>query len=382
MIDADTGEARALEGAATGATGDAATQVADLWDVPDPLAAAGWDETVAQRLAPLLTGDRRPARVARIEYGGCHLVTDLGRRPGVSRLPRASTFDDDRFDTPLAVGDWVAVERDQSDDRLLVVGVAPRDRRIGRRDPSRELLEQVLAANVAAVVVVHALDRPLRPGRIERSLVLAHEGGARPIVVATKIDLGFPQEWKAVRDATPPGTPAVAVSKRDGRGLGELLSLLPQGQTTALIGESGAGKSSIINALLGEHVLATGAVRTTDAKGRHTTTARELVPLSDGHGTCLLDTPGTRELGMVRDSGGLAEAFADIEALAAQCRFADCRHDREAGCAVLAAVEAGELSDGRRRSFLELREEIEDLETKREARERRIGEGRRPPREQ
>jgi len=353
--------------------------VADLWDLEDPLVAAGWDDEIAELLEPSLEGARRPARVARIEYGGCHLVTADGRRPGVARLPRASTFDDDRADTPLAVGDWVAVEPDRSDDRLLVVDVAPRQRRIGRRDPSRELLEQVLAANVAAVLVVHPLDRPLRPGRIERSLVLAYEGGVLPIVVATKIDLDPPGAWRAVQDAVPPGTSAVAVSKRDGRGLNDLLALLPRRATTALIGESGAGKSSIINSLLGQDVLATGSVRATDAKGRHTTTARELVPL-DGRGTCLLDTPGTRELGMVRDTGGLAAAFADIADLGERCRFADCRHDREAGCAVLAAVADGALPASRHRSFLELRGEIEELDAKREDRERRLGEGRRPRR--
>ncbi|MCK9248885.1 MAG: ribosome small subunit-dependent GTPase A [Solirubrobacteraceae bacterium] len=351
--------------------------VTDLWDVDDPLGAAGWDAEVASRLEPLLTGDRLPARVARIEYGGCHLVTPAGRRPGVARLPRASALpDDDRRDTPLAVGDWVATERDASDDRLLVVAVAERRRRVGRRDPSRELLEQVLASDVAAVLVVHALDRPLRPGRIERALVLAHEGGVRPIVVATKADLDLPDAWKAVRDSAPPGTPVVAVSKRDLRGFDALAALLPRGVTTGLIGESGAGKSSIVNVLLGSEVLAIGDVRGTDAKGRHTTTARELVPL--GGGTCLLDTPGTRELGLVRDTGGLAAAFADVSGLAGRCRFADCRHDREAGCAVHAAIDAGELDDARRRSFLDLRAEIEELDAKREARERRLGEGRRP----
>lgn len=350
--------------------------MSDLWDGPDPLAEAGWNEEVASDLEPLLTGNRLPARVARIEYGGCHLVTAIGRRPGVGRLGRTAHFEDDRASTPLAVGDWVATERDSSDDRLLAVAVAPRRRRIGRRDPSRELLEQVLASNVAAVLVVHALDRPLRPSRIERSLVLAHEGGVQPIVVATKADLDLPVEWQALQDEIPPGTPVVAVSKRDGRGFDQLLELLPRGETTALIGESGAGKSSIVNALLGRELLATAAVRSTDAKGRHTTTARELVPL--GGGTCLLDTPGTRELGLVRDTGGLAAAFVDIDELAPQCRFADCRHDREAGCAVLAAVEAGDLPEARRKSFLELREEIEELDTKRTDREQRLGEGRRP----
>jgi ribosome biogenesis GTPase len=350
--------------------------MSDLWDLDDPLAAAGLDDEIRQRLDPLLTGDRRPARVARIEYGGCHLVTADGRRPGVARLGRTSVYGDDRSSTPLAVGDWVAAEHDDTKDRLLAVEVMPRAQRIGRRDPSRELLEQVLASNCAAVLVVHALDRPLRPSRIERSLVLAHEGGVQPIVVATKADLDLPDEWAAVQAEVPKGTPVVAVSKRDGRGFDQLVSLLPPGRTTALIGESGAGKSSIVNALLGAEVLATAAVRGSDAKGRHTTTARELVPL--GGGTCLLDTPGTRELGLVRDTGGLAAAFVDIDELAIDCRFADCRHDGEAGCAVQAAIDAGEIADARRRSFVELRAEIEELDEKRTAREQRIGEGRRP----
>ncbi|MDO9408552.1 ribosome small subunit-dependent GTPase A [Patulibacter sp.] len=350
--------------------------VADLWDLPDPLSAAGWNDAVAADMAPYLTGGRQPARVARIEYGGCHLVTAHGRSPGVGRLGRTSALDDDRSDTPLAVGDWVATERDKSDDRLLAVAVGPRHRLVGRRDPSRELLEQVLASNVDAVLVVHALDRPLRPSRIERSLVIAHEGDVQPIVVATKADLDLPAEWRALQDEIPPGTPVVAVSKRDGRGFDELEALLPRGGTTGLIGESGAGKSSIVNALLGRELLATGAVRGTDAKGRHTTTARELVPL--GGGTCLLDTPGTRELGLVRDTGGLDAAFVDVVQLAGACRFADCRHDREAGCAVLGAVADGKLPEARRVSYLELRAEIEELDEKRENRERRIGEGRRP----
>ncbi|MBF6621532.1 MAG: ribosome small subunit-dependent GTPase A [Patulibacter sp.] len=350
--------------------------MSDLWDLDDPLAAAGLNDEIRERLGPLLTGDRQPARVARIEYGGCHLVTADGRRPGVARLGRTSVYDDDRSSTPLAVGDWVAAEYDDTKDRLLAVEVMPREQRIGRRDPSRELLEQVLASNCAAVLVVHALDRPLRPSRIERSLVLAHEGGVEPIVVATKADLDLPEEWAAVQAEVPKGTPVVAVSKRDGRGFDDLTSLLPAGRTTALIGESGAGKSSIVNALLGAEVLATAAVRGSDAKGRHTTTARELVPL--GGGTCLLDTPGTRELGLVRDTGGLAAAFVDIDELAIDCRFANCRHDGEAGCAVQAAIEAGEIADARRRSFVELRAEIEELDEKRVAREQRIGEGRRP----
>jgi ribosome biogenesis GTPase / thiamine phosphate phosphatase len=352
--------------------------VADLWDLDDPLRAAGWNDDVARDLEPYLTGDRLPARVARIEYGGCHLVTADGRTPGVGRLGRTSELEDDRSDTPLAVGDWVATERDKSDDRLLAVAVGPRHRLIGRRDPSRELLEQVLASNVEAVLVVHALDRPLRPSRIERSLVIAHEGDVRPIVVATKADLDLPDAWRALRDEIPPGTPVVAVSKRDGRGFDELEALLPEGGTTALIGESGAGKSSIVNALLGRELLATGAVRGTDAKGRHTTTARELVPLHGG--TCLLDTPGTRELGLVRDTGGLDAAFVDVVELGHGCRFTDCRHDREAGCAVLGAVAAGALPEARRASYLELRAEIEELDDKREKREQRLGEGRRPRR--
>jgi ribosome biogenesis GTPase len=350
--------------------------VADLWDLSDPLAAAGWDDAVAESLEPYLTKGRIPARVARIEYGGIHLVTADGRRPGVGRLGRTSQLDDDRSDTPLAVGDWVATERDKSKDRLLAVAVAPRHQWLGRRDPSRELLEQVLASWCEAVLVVHALDRPLRPSRIERSIVIAHEGDVQPIVVATKADLDLPDAWQALQDEIPPGTPVVAVSKRDGRGFDELEALLPRGGTTALIGESGAGKSSIVNALVGREVLATGAVRSTDAKGRHTTTARELVPL--GGGTCLLDTPGTRELGLVRDTGGLDLAFVDVVDLGTRCRFTDCRHDKEDGCAVLAAVAAGTLPEARRRSYLELRAEIEDLDQKREDRERRLGEGKRP----
>jgi len=280
---------------------------------------------------------------------------------------------------PPAVGDWVAVEREGSSS--AIVAVAPRHGVIIRRDPADRVSAQVVAANVDTVFCVFGLDRELRPRRVERVLVLVHEGGARPVVVLTKGDLADAAERvqaaTSVIEAVGPGTTVCVVSSRTGRGLDRLGPYLQPGATAALLGESGAGKSSLVNALVGVEEARVGAVRGRDRRGRHTTTARRLFPLAGG--AALIDTPGLRALGLWDGAEGVDEAFPDVALCAERCRFRDCRHLDEPGCAVVAAVEGGTLEQARLDAYRALRAEMGTIEARKEAGRRLRGEGRRPP---
>ncbi|HTI38612.1 MAG TPA: ribosome small subunit-dependent GTPase A [Vicinamibacterales bacterium] len=260
-----------------------------------------------------------------------------------------------RSDFP-AVGDWVAVE--QADDRdVRVHAVLPRKAKFSRRAAGDVTEEQIVAANVDVVLLVSGLDFDFNPRRIERYLLTAWDSGASPVVVLNKADL--------VDDVTPfveevaplaAGVPVVPVSTRIPESIETLRSFLGRGRTGAMLGSSGVGKSSIVNALLGEDRLRTREVRQSDSRGRHTSTARELLLLPD-HSGILIDTPGMRELQLWDSADSMGSAFTDIEALAAGCRFRDCRHSGEPGCAVGAAVETGRLSPIRLESFQKLQAE-------------------------
>ena len=239
----------------------------------------------------------------------------------------------------LVAGDWVAT----GDGRL--VAVLERRTLLARRAAGRADAVQPIAANVDVVVAVQGLDRPLRIRRLHRALALARDAGATPVVVLAKADLDDQAASRALAAEAALGVDVHAVSARTGHGLDALAALAAPDRTLVLIGESGAGKSSLVNALAGTEVLAVRDVRDGDAKGRHTTTARHLVPLPGGG--CLIDTPGVRELGLWSSQEGVAATFSDITALAADCRFSDCRHDGEPGCAVARAVEEGRLDRAR-----------------------------------
>jgi ribosome biogenesis GTPase len=235
----------------------------------------------------------------------------------------------------------------------------------------------VVAANVDTVFCVFGLDRPLPPRRLERLLVLVHEGQARPVIVLTKADIAkLADQAAAAIDAVGGGAASHTVSVVTGEGLGELTTYLHPAGTVALLGASGAGKSSLLNTLAGVEHQDVGEVRAGDRRGRHTTTARQLVAAHGGG--CLIDTPGMRALGLWDADDGLTDAFPDIERLAESCRFRDCHHDVEPGCAVRAAVDAGTLDGKRYDSFLALRAELVDVETKLVDRQRARGEGARP----
>jgi ribosome biogenesis GTPase len=297
----------------------------------------GWDDRVAARLADLTSPDALPARVLRVERDECLVTTGTAeRRARAKVLP--------------AVGDWVAVR--DSEELASVVAVADRWSQLTRRDP--EGLTQVLAANVDVVFVTAPADR-LSLARVERETAMAWDSGARPVVLLTKSDVAPPGLEEEVRSRVL-GVSVIATSVVLGEGVEGVRDELRPARTAVLLGPSGAGKSSIVNALLGQKVLRIAAVREQDHRGRHTTSARQLLVVPTGG--VLIDTPGLRSLSLGEDHGGVAATFPEIETLALSCRFDDCRHDQEPGCAVLAAVEAGSLDGDRLASYRKLWREL------------------------
>ena len=281
-------------------------------------------------------------------------------------------------DIAPVTGDWVEVA-DEDGLGVVITRVFDRVTSVSRRDPAERDLEQVLAANADVVGVVHGLDRSLPPGRLERLVVVAHKSGAEPLILLTKADDVHDPDTEAIVRSVARDIPVVVTSIVDGRGLDELLDHLGSGRTLALIGASGVGKSALVNALVGEDLLDVGEVRASDAKGRHTTTARELVLLPGDRGL-LLDTPGIRAIGLWEAEWALELVFGDLEELASRCRFGDCAHDAEPGCAIVSAVDDG-LVDGRRvERYRALARELaaqREREEERERREKKAGPGRR-----
>lgn len=306
----------------------------------DPLVPFGWTEAVAAQYLPLLDADCVPARIVRMDRGECDVVTPTG--PARATCPPANSPV-----SGLCTGDWVSL-----DPRSHVRARLPRRTAIARSAASGRSEGQVLAANVDTVLICAPADGDVDLGRIERMLALVWESGAQPVVVLTKADTTEDLPLDEVR-AVAPGASVLAVSATAGFGLDVLVAVLDG--TVALLGASGAGKSTLANALLGAEVFATDAVRAADKKGRHTTVHRELRPLPTG-GT-LIDTPGLRGVGLWDAAEGISRTFSDIEELAADCRFADCAHDAEPGCAVRAAVESGEVPERRVRSYRKLGKE-------------------------
>ncbi|AOW93761.1 ribosome small subunit-dependent GTPase A [Rhodococcus sp. WMMA185] len=318
---------------------------------PGQLLSYGWNDTLSDTFDNYLTDHREPGRVIRVHRGQCDVATPRG-------ISSALTADH-----VLCTGDWVTLGA--HGDEIAVADLLPRSSTIVRSSASGRSEGQLLATNVDTVVIAAALDTALDLGRIERLLALAWESGAQPVVALTKSDIAsdVPTAISEV-SAAAPGATVIAVSGDTGDGVDVLTAVLTG--TIALIGPSGAGKSTLANALLGEDLLATGRVRDGDNKGRHTTAHRELVPLP--HGGTLIDTPGLRGVGMWDASDGIDKTFPEIDELAAQCRFDDCAHESEPGCAVRGAIERGELPERRLASYRKLIRENRRIEARTDAR--------------
>ncbi|MEO6154569.1 MAG: ribosome small subunit-dependent GTPase A, partial [Thermomonas sp.] len=253
-----------------------------------------------------------------------------------------------------AVGDWVLIEG-EAPNGLSIVALLPRFSAIKRGAAGEHYKQQVIGANIDTVFVVCGLDADFNPRRIERYLMLVGGSGVQPVVVLTKADKPGTERDAAVEELRALDVPVFAVNAKDRVSVASLDPWLGAGQSIVLVGSSGAGKSTLTNTLLGTEKMKTGAVRENDDRGRHTTTHRALIPLPSG--ACMIDTPGMRELKPTGEED-VAESFTDIEALAAQCRFRDCKHAREPGCAVRAAIEADTIDGERVANFLKLRDEI------------------------
>ncbi len=324
-------------------------------DVPDAtLVALGWDSPWAEAFAPFAAEGLRPARVVAVHRETSVVRDGRGDRPaGVSGSFRFGALA--RVDFPT-VGDWVALDGD------VIGAILPR-RSVFRRmapDATRRGAnlddEQIMAANIDVALLVAGLDDDFNLRRIERYLAVAWSSSVTPVVVLNKADLADDVDGRLVAvEAIAPGVSTVAVSAWTGAGLDGLRSHLRTGATAAILGSSGVGKSTLVNALLGEDRQATAEVRASDSRGRHTTTHRELFELPGG--ALLVDTPGIRALEVLGAEGGVDTAFDDVADLALACRFSDCRHEGEPGCAIRAALADGRLSDDRLASHRKLERE-------------------------
>ena len=310
-----------------------------------------------------------PARVVSVHRDGFVVWTAEGERTAeLSGRMRHQGADD--AERP-AIGDWVAVRLSPGDGASIVHGVLPRRTHLVRKVPGALTAVQVVAANVDVILIVAGLDGDYNPRRLERALVLAWDGGAQPVILLNKADLLAPAEVAARVRATEevaPGVSVRAVSAATGEGLDGFERSLAPGRTAALIGSSGVGKSTLVNRLLGADHQRTAAVRASDARGRHTTTHRELLRLPGG--ALLIDTPGLRELQLWAGPDALEGTFAEVERLAASCRFADCAHEGEPGCAVIRAAAEGTLSPARLESYRKLQRELRYLALRQDERGR------------
>jgi ribosome biogenesis GTPase / thiamine phosphate phosphatase len=368
----------------------------------DVLTPMGWTDQrsieFAELVARRITDDPNampiePARVIRQDRGAWHVISPSGALIADLRGRVRSEV------TPLevpTVGDWVAISPRTNEGSASIEATLSRTSSLLRHAAGGTTTAQIVAANVDVVIITVPITSPPNPRRVERQLAMTAQSGARAVIVVTKIDLvegngatSTPVTATPVTaqsdEATPSGsasvadryhwisevalnTPVIALDAKHGAVVETLAPWLTPGSTLVLIGPSGAGKSTLANSLLGTEQLATGSVRTSDTRGRHTTTWRELVTLPCG--ALLIDTPGTRELGLWDADEGLADTFDDLSTIADECRFGNCGHSNEPGCAIVAALKAGTIDVGRVESWAKLRAELAQRETREVERQR------------
>jgi ribosome biogenesis GTPase len=322
---------------------------------PGSLGALGWDAGWVETFAPFAADGLQPARVVAVHRETSVVRDGTDDRPvGVSGAFRFAALSHSDYPT---VGDWVALDGE------VVAAVLPRRSAFSRMAPDATRRgsglddEQIMASNIDVALLVAGLDNDFNLRRIERYLAVAWSSSIVPVVVLNKADLADDVDGRLVAvDAIAPGVATIAVSAWTGMGLDALRAHLLPGETAAILGSSGVGKSTLVNALLGEDRQATAAVRGSDSRGRHTTTHRELFELPGG--ALLVDTPGIRSLEVLGADEGVEAAFDDVVDLAATCRFSNCRHEGEPGCAVRAALADGRLTDDRLASHRKMEREL------------------------
>ncbi|MGM9972426.1 MAG: ribosome small subunit-dependent GTPase A [Clostridiaceae bacterium] len=313
-------------------------------------------------------GDLIPGRITAVHRGSYELVSALGFTSGI--LKSSIYYNINQEELYPTVGDFVLFHYNPYGESLITETL-PRKSCFTRRDPDKGRGEQAIAANFDYVFIVTSLNHDFNPKRLERYVTEAWQSGGNPIIVLTKADLkpSFREEINTTATIAP-GVPLYAISTFTGYGLGELSSLLKPGNTIVLLGSSGVGKSSLVNALAGEELMKVSCIREDDSKGRHTTTHRQLISLSNG--ITVIDTPGMRSLGMWDVSKGLSETFIEIQELINQCKFSDCTHTSEPGCAIKEALSTGALSEDRYLSYIKLKKEARFIERKENSQKRKL----------
>ena len=315
----------------------------------------GWNDFFAAQFAENENAALLPARVIEELKGHYRVLSESGEY--LVKVAGSMRFDaGERGDFP-AVGDWVGIEPLNDKGRATIQALVPRRTKLSRKVAGRRNDEQILAANVDTVFIVAALNQELNLRRIERYAALAWDSGARPVVLLNKADLADDPSALALEvTAAVPGVDVHAVSCVTRAGFADFDKHLVEGQTCVFLGSSGVGKSTLVNALLGNAAQSTGPVRASDDRGRHTTTSRHLFVLPQG--AIVIDTPGMRELQLWGGETGVAVAFDDLETTAQTCKFRDCKHESEPGCAVRAAIASGELDAGRLANYQKLEAEM------------------------
>ncbi|MBW8015034.1 MAG: ribosome small subunit-dependent GTPase A [Planctomycetes bacterium] len=323
----------------------------------------GWNRFFEEHFTDHKQKGLVPARVIREHKHIYQVHTEDG--PLTAALAGKIDYDaQTKADYPT-VGDWVAVKLIPNEDKAVIRAILPRKSKFTRKSVAKADEEQVIAVNIETVFLVTAFDEDFNLRRIERYLVLAWDSGADPVIILNKSDLCDDVEYYISQiKFVAPDVPIHTICATEGKGIEPLFEYLGSGKTVSLLGSSGVGKSTIINTILGIERLAVAPVREDDSKGRHTTTHRELILLPQGG--AMIDNPGMRQLHLWVDQDGIKRAFEDIELLAENCKFRDCTHDHEPGCAVLEALEEGKIDPQRIENFQKLKDEIHLLERRQE----------------